>query len=322
MFGGLARRVSFVEKLKGEGKPVLVVDSGNLFTDMGETVDNHQSLTKALLISRACRRMGVAAINVGPLDLVQGLSFLRKEASRGLPLVSSNLVEPTGGKPIFQSYIIKKVGKASIAFFGLLSPTTNQAIRETEREKFLVQDPAQTARAVLDKLRGKADIIVLLSALDPNREQEVVKAVSGINFVLGGYEGRYIQSPVWVRQTPIFESYRNGMYAGKLQLSFTNAATPFRDEGREDRIKRQIQELDLRLVNIKGSRGTYHKKSMDNAIENINKQKIALQEELKNSGASNPGDNHFFWALIPLDNYIQEDNVVSRWIRKAGIERD
>ncbi len=322
MLGGLARRVSLVEKLKSEGKPVLDVDSGNLFTDMRAGVDNKQSLTRAQLISRAYRRAGVAAINVGPLDLVQGLAFLREEASRGLPLISANLVEPKSRTPIFRPYIIKKVGKTSIAFFGLLSPAINPAIPKTEREKIMVQDPAQTARAVFDKLRGKADVIILLSALDQYGQREVVKAVSGINFVLGGHEGRYIQSPLWEGQTPILESYRNGMYAGKLQLSFVNTASPFKDEGREDRIKRQLQELDLRLRNIKETRGNYHKKSLENAVENINKQKIALQDELKSFGTVLAGDNRFFWALVPLDNSLPEDKVVSGWIRKAGIERD
>ena len=322
MLGGLARRVSLVEKLKGEGKPFLVVDSGNLFTDMSGVVDHHQSPTKAQLISRAYKRAGVAAINVGPLDLAQGLTFLLEEASRGLPLISSNLVEPKSGTPIFRPYIIKKVNKSRIAFFGLLSPAINPAIHKTEREKFLVQDPAETARAVLAQLRGKADVVILLSALDQYGQREVVKAVSGIHFVLGGHEGRYIQSPIWEGQTPIFESYRNGMYAGNLQLNFSNAASPFRDEGREGRIKRQIQELDIRLRNIKETRGNYHKQSLENAVENINKQMSALQDELKNSGASYPYDNHFFWTLVPLDSSLPEDKVVSGWIRKAGIERD
>ena len=268
MLGGLARRVSLVEKLKDEGKPVLVVDSGNLFTDMRAGVDNKRSITRAQLISRTYKHMGVAAINVGAFDLVQGLAFLRNEASRGVPLISSNLVEPSRKMPIFRPYIVKTVNKTRIAFFGLLSPAVNPAIQKIEGEKFLVKDPVETARAVLDKLRGRADVIILLSALDSNGEREVVKAVSGIHFVLGGHEGGYIQTPVWERQTPILESYRNGMYAGKLQLRFANATSLFQDEQ-------------------KGK-----------------------------------GDNSFFWTLIPLDNSLPEDKVVSEWIRKAGLERD
>ena len=322
MLGGLARRVSLVEKLKVEDTPVLVVDSGNLFTDVSGGVDHHQSLTRAKLISRAYKRTGVAAINVGHLDLAQGLEFLRDEASRGLPLISSNLVEPETGKPIFQPYIIKKVNKSRIAFFGLLSPPVNLNIPKTEREKFLVRDPAETARAVLARLRGKADVIILLSALDQYSQQEVAKTVSGIHFILGGSDGRYVPSPIWERQTPIVESYRNGMYIGKLKLSFSDTASPFKDEGREDRIKQQIQDLDIRLRNLQEARGNYHKKFTDNAIDNINKQRSALGDELKVSGKVLAGDNRFSWVLIPLDNSISEDKMVAEWIRKTGIGKD
>ena len=128
MLGGLARRVSFVEKLKGEGKPVLVVDSGHLFTDAGAGSDHTQSLTKARLISRAYKRMGVAAINIGDLDLMQGMAFLREESSRGLPLISANLVDPSSKASLFKPYIIKKTGTIRIAFFGLLSPNINPTI--------------------------------------------------------------------------------------------------------------------------------------------------------------------------------------------------
>lgn len=322
MLGGLARRVSFVEKLKGEGKPVLVVDSGHLFTDASTGIDHTQSLTKARLISRAYKRMGVAAINVGDWDLMQGMAFLREEASRGLPLISANLVDQSRGTPIFKPYIIKKINKTRIAFFGLLSPDINPTIRKAAGGGILVKDPVETAREMLKKLYNRADVIILLSDLGADREREVVKAASGIHFILGGHEGRYIQSSAWEGQAPVLESYKNGMYAGKLQLSFVNPASPFHDEGREDQIKQQIQNLEFRLRNLKESRNNHQKQSVDNAIQNINKQKESLQDELKRSRASLSGGNRFLWTLVPLDKSHPEDREVSAWIRKAGIEKD
>ena len=230
MLGGLARRVSFVEKIKSEGNPVLVVDSGQIFTDFRMAgIDKKQSLTKAQLISRAYKRMGVAAINIGDLDLMQGMAFLREESSRGLPLISANLVDPSSKASLFKPYIIKKTGTIRIAFFGLLSPNINPTIRQMAGENFLVQDPVETAREMIRKLHNKADIIILLSNLGADREQAVVKAVSGIHFVLGGHDGRYIPSPLWEGQTPVMESYINGMYLGKLHIRFVKAS-PFKDE--------------------------------------------------------------------------------------------
>lgn len=67
MLGGLARRAFIVEKLKSEDKSLLVVDSGNLFTDGWAGANQKQSVIKARLISRAYRRMEFAAVNVGAI---------------------------------------------------------------------------------------------------------------------------------------------------------------------------------------------------------------------------------------------------------------
>jgi len=287
VLGGLARRVSLVEKLNGEDRSRLVVDSGNLFTDgWAGTIQKH-SIIKARLISRAYMRMGATAINVGALDLLQGLAFLLKEASRGLPLVSSNLVDPATKTSIFKPYIIKKVGAIRIAFFGLLSPNIRTDIYKEAWKQFLVKDPVRAAREVIGVLRGKADVIILLSDLPSDSQQGVIRAAPEIHFVLGGRDGKYVQSPLWEGQTPILESCKYGMYAGKLQLTFVNASSPFKYE----RTKEQARQQTL------------------------------LKDE--SSSKEPPSrNNRFQWTLMPLDISIPENKEVSGWIRKAGIEKD
>ena len=288
MLGGLARRASIVEKLKSEDMPLLVVDSGNLFTNGWAGANQKQSAIRARLISRAYMRMGAVAINVGALDLLPGLAFLRKEASRGLPLLSSNLVDPSTKNSIFKPYVIKKVDSIRVAFFGLLSPNIRTDIYKEAGKQFLVNDPVGTAREMVGRLRGKADVIILLSDLPSDNQQEVTRAAPGIHFVLGGRDGRYVQSPFWEGQTPILESYRYGMYAGKLQLALINASSPLMYERTEEQARQQaLSGNDLRTSKEPPSRG-----------------------------------NRFQWTLIPLDMSMPEDKEVSGWIKKTGIERD
>jgi 2',3'-cyclic-nucleotide 2'-phosphodiesterase (5'-nucleotidase family) len=216
------------------------------------------------------------------------LAFLRKEASRGFPLVSANLVDPATKTSIFKPYIIRKVGAIRVAFFGLLSPNIRTDIYKEAGKQFLVKDPVRTAREVIGMLRGKADVIILLSDLPSDSQQEVIKATPGIHFVLGGRDGRHVQSPLWEGQTPILESYRYGMYAGRLQLDYVNASSPFKYEMTEEQARRQASSGD-------GPR---------------------TSKELP------PRNNRFQWTLMPLDISIPEDREVSGWIRKAGIEKD
>jgi 2',3'-cyclic-nucleotide 2'-phosphodiesterase (5'-nucleotidase family) len=288
VLGGLARRASLVEKLRGEDGSLLVVDSGNLMTGAWAGANQKQSIIKARLISRAYMRMGVAAINVGALDLLQGLAFLRKEASRGLPLVSANLVNPSTKTSIFKPYIIKNVGAIRVAFFGLLSPSIGTDIYKEAGKRFLVKEPVETAREITGMLRGKADVIIFLSDLPSDTQQEVIKAAPGIHFVLGGRDGRHIQSPLWEGQTPILESYKYGMYAGNLQLDYVNSSSPFKYERTEEQARRQASSGN----------------------------------ELRTSREPPSRNNRFHWTLTPLDMSMPEDKAVSGWIRKAGIEKD
>jgi 2',3'-cyclic-nucleotide 2'-phosphodiesterase (5'-nucleotidase family) len=292
LLGGLARRVHLTEQLKSEDRSLLVVDSGNLFANGWGGPNQKQSLIKASLLSRGYMRMGVAAINVGDLDLFQGLAFLRKEASKGLPLVSSNLLDPATKTHVFKPYIIKKVGAIRVAFFGLLSPDTRTDIYKEGggklQGKLQVKDPVKTAREMILKLHGKADVIILLSALSSDRQQEVINAAPEIHFVLGGRDSRYIQSPLWERQTPILESYKYGMYAAKLQITFANSSSPYSYE----------------------------------RVEEQSGQQASPRDDLKVIRRSPSQTNRFHWTLIPLDMSLPEDREVSGWIKKAGIEKD
>lgn len=210
--------------------------------------------------------MNVTAVNVADPDLTLGLSFLRQEASQGLSLISANLTDPSQGAPIFPPYVINTVDNIRVAFFGLLSPDMSMAVRKTVGKKVLIKDPVETARNLVKRLRSQADIIILLSDLGLEKEKELLRKVSGIHFILGGREGQYMGSPIWEGRTPIFQSYNRGMYAGKLQIIFTDASSPFRAEGQTN-------------------------------------------------------GNRFQWTLIPLDASISEDNIISQWIREAGLEK-
>ena len=62
MLGGLARRVSLVEKLKDEGKPILVVDSGSLPSDnrfVWTLIPLDRSLPEDKVVSAWIRKEGI-----------------------------------------------------------------------------------------------------------------------------------------------------------------------------------------------------------------------------------------------------------------------
>jgi 2',3'-cyclic-nucleotide 2'-phosphodiesterase (5'-nucleotidase family) len=322
VLGGLARRVTTVEKARSEGRPVLVVDSGDLFFDKAEGVDANLARTKAALLGKAYRKMGAAAVNVGDLDLAQGLDFLRQEAREGLPLISANLLDSSKNAPIFPPFVIKEIEGVRVGFFGLLTPQAGSGGQNPAGRDVVVRDPVPAAREALEQLKGKADLVVLLSDLGMSKDIELVQNVPGIHFVLGGHDGRYAATPIQERGATIVQSYSKGMYLGKLQLTLGNPSSTFVDGGKGERIKQQIANLDTRLTALQKAQGKSSGAQVETVVRQIEQQKAQLEQELKDLSSSPVQGNRFVWTLESLDSGIPESEEVRTWAREAKIEKD
>ncbi len=324
MTGGLARKVALAEKMQSEGRPVLVVDSGDLFFE-GFPADPQRALTKAELIGRAYRKMGAAAVNVGDLDLMQGVDFLRREASYGLPLISANLVDSSTKRLVFPPFVVKEASGVRVAFFGVLlpdlRPDLDPARKVAGADKIVIQDPIGAAKETVAKLNGKADLIVLLSNLGLPKDIGLAKAVPGIHFILGGHEGRTMAQPHKEGKTFIVQSYAKGMYAGQMQLTFEKPGVLFQDKGRASQIQEQLRMLDLRIRSLQKAREQRPSPDLDRTMQELNRQKAGLQEDLKRAETES-SSNSFLWTLFPLDSSMPDNKEVQGWIREAAIDKD
>jgi len=300
VLGGLARRVAWVEKVQRENQRTLVVDSGDLFFSFRNDSDSEKALKKAQIIGRAYRHMGAAAVNVGCLDLLQGVDFLRQEYSQGLPLISANLLDPSTKSPIFPSYVIKEVGG-------------------------LIADPIDAARETLGKIKGKADLAIIISDLGLYKDQRVAKELPGIHFILGGHEGRFTRRAVRAGMTHIFQSSRKGMYVGRLQLTLEDPSKPFRDAGEVQYLQERIDGLDLYIRGLETARKRQPDKvnpHRERSIREITRQRTALQEELKRAKEAGIQGNHFLFKLQTMEKALPEDEEVKGWISAAGVDKD
>jgi 2',3'-cyclic-nucleotide 2'-phosphodiesterase (5'-nucleotidase family) len=318
-----------VEKVQRENQRTLVVDSGDLFFNFKTYSDSEKALKKAQMIGRAYRYMGAAAVNVGCLDLLQGVDFLRQEYSQGLPLISANLLDPSTKALIFPPYIIKDVGGVRIAFFGLLppesGPETKLAIQRANEGKILIADPVEAARETLRKMQGKVDLIVILSDLGLYKDQMVAKELPGIHFILGGHEGRFTRRAVRAGMTHLLQSSHKGMYVGQLQLTLEDPSKPFKDAGEVKYLQQRIDGLDLHIRGLEQSKkrqpGKDHS-NLNRSIREITRQRDALQNELKRAKEAGIQGNRFLLKLEALEKGLPENEEVKGWIRSAGIDKD
>jgi 2',3'-cyclic-nucleotide 2'-phosphodiesterase (5'-nucleotidase family) len=316
-----------VEKIRNERQSILVVDSGDLFFDHLVNMDPGRALKKARLIGRAYRRMDASAVNVGDLDLVQGVDFLRSEFSQGLPLISANLLDPSSKSPIFPPFVIREISGMRVAFFGLLPPESgpaiSAAIRKANEGKILIRDPVEAGRETLHKLQGRADLVVLLSDLGLSRDQIVAGTIPGIHFILGGHEGRLVVHPTLQGGAYLMQSSARGMYVGKLDLAVENPAFPFEDKEKGESIQAEMRNIERHLQALRRQRERQPSKEVDHGIELWNQRKAKLQEKLASSSRESPIKRNLFdWSLVPLEMPLPEDEEVQRWIGEARINVD
>jgi 2',3'-cyclic-nucleotide 2'-phosphodiesterase (5'-nucleotidase family) len=252
--------------------------------------------------------------------LVQGLEFLQKEAAQGMPFISANLLDRSTQSPIFPAAVIREVSGVRVAFFGLLSnlpPSLSAALGD----KVSVKDPAEAARETVKKLQGKADLFILLSDLGLQREREIATSVPGIDFILGGHEGRYLARPQQQGNTHLLQSSVKGMYVGKLELLIDHLPSPFQDMGKVDQIRQDIQGIERQIRSFPQEKRA-PQADTGRMIQHLNERKAKLNEDLKQAQTSSGRGNRFLWNLTSLDTGIPEDPEVKNWIEAAEITRD
>lgn len=310
-----------VARMRSEGIQVLPVDSGDLFFDPAGSAHQERARVKATLIARAYRHMGVAAVNVGDVDLMQGLEFLREEAKQGLPLISANLLDSRTGKPVFAPFVVKEVGGMRLAFFGLLGPKLSPALQRTLGDAVTVKDPSEAAREVMSALKGKADHVILLSDLGMTGDQQLAKAIPGIHFILGGHEGRFLNYPHQEGMTFIAQSYNKGMYVGKLKVVLEDPQSPWEDEGKDRRLQQEMSKIDARVKAVKSVLARSPSEGLQRQLEQLSRQREQLEGELGRIQPIRSG-NRFAWEIDALGKAVPEDPEVRRWIQEAGIDKD
>ncbi|MGH9399879.1 MAG: bifunctional metallophosphatase/5'-nucleotidase, partial [Thermoanaerobaculia bacterium] len=154
---GVARIATAVRAARAEGRPLLLLDSG-------DTIQG--SPTQALVFSgtipdagdpivRAMNLVGYDAMAVGNHEFDFGRARLEKSRREAkFPWLSANVVGE-GGKPAFAPYLVKTVGGVRIGILGLTTQTVPTWEPAAHLYGLKFEDAVETARRLVPVLRGK-----------------------------------------------------------------------------------------------------------------------------------------------------------------------
>jgi 2',3'-cyclic-nucleotide 2'-phosphodiesterase (5'-nucleotidase family) len=253
--------------------------------------------------------MGVQAVNVGGGDLLMGVAFLQAEGKK-LPFLSANLIGSSDRKLLFPPFIVRDVEGVRVGVTGLLSPDWTPAVRRVAGNRVAVLNPAAAAVEAMKGLRDKADVVILLSDLSLPEEAAVVDAVPGIHFVLGGREGRFGTALVGNGDVPRLQSYRQGMYVGRLDMDIVRPGLPILEKNRAQRLESQLNDKESLFRHLKKWDGEDTAPGLLRRIRETEEEIEHLREVLQRTRSVPESGNFYQWLMVPMNTSIAEDRLV------------
>jgi hypothetical protein len=219
--GGLHKKPTILKNYSQSG--LVVVDSGDLLNedeDLPENVVEGAKL-KAQAIAQIYNKIGIDAVNVGELDLVLGINFLKDLAAKQkFPFISANLVDQKGA-PIFKRYVIKNVNGKNVGIFGIIGDTSEmpEKVKQITNGAASVTDPLEAAESVIKEMSGKVDYVIALTHQGTNRDWVIARRVKGIDLVVGGHDKQKTKEPNNAEKVLIVQAGEKGQYVGLLEVA-------------------------------------------------------------------------------------------------------
>ncbi len=200
--GGYAARSAVIKDIRGEGSPVLLFDSGDIFQGTP-----YYNMFGGEVEMKLMSEMNYSAACVGNHEFDKGLDGLASALElASFPMLSSNYIfkHPKLSKLIHREKIFE-FGKIKIGVFalgvnpdGLINATT---FGDTE-----YRDPVITAAEMAYKLKktDKCSMVICLSHLGYKDDEggpadyELAKQSKNIDIILGGHSHTLLSNPVTV----------------------------------------------------------------------------------------------------------------------------
>lgn len=190
---GFAKVAGIADKYRSENPNTLLLDAGDAVH--GTTF---ATLVEGESIVKVMNEIGYQAIVPGNHEFNYGSERLLELADMmNFPMISAN-VKKKDGTRLFDPYIIKEVDGVKIGIIALTTPETMYKTNPKNVEGLDITDPAAEAKVLVNEIRGKVDVVVVLGHLGQDASStdtsfKVVKEVPGIDVFIDGHSHTVLQ---------------------------------------------------------------------------------------------------------------------------------
>lgn len=294
IIGGLARRATLIRNIRSEGKPVLVVDSGDIL--VGTVLS---SFFRGEPDVKAMNLIGYHAMTAGNHDFDFGVAHLRKlQKWADFPILCTTLTARSVQLPCRRATVVQ-VGDLRVGLMGVVGKSSFPDTFNREVAKALeLQDPIETVRdqARIWKEDEKVDVVVVITHQHNDEDLALLAQVRELDVIVGGHTEGFegLLSPG--REKPIEElinpgrvfvkAHRQGRSLGRLDILIDNGALlwarafniPVTSDIEPDET---VQRL---LDDYSGELASYASKIVGKALVDLNGERSHIRTQETNLG--------------------------------------
>ncbi|HHO48736.1 MAG TPA: hypothetical protein ENN06_09860 [Desulfobacteraceae bacterium] len=248
-----------IEQVRNESdKPVLLLDAGGLLFErpMIPAPLLEARKIQAAGIIKAMGAMQYAAVGIAAQDLAVGLNFLaQQDDAPALPWLSANLESEAVPKGAIQPFILTRVAELSIAVIGLTDDQINTAPLSGPKD-FRIRPWPDVLADTLKNVRGKADMIILLSSYPDEVNRRIAEEFEEISLIIQSGASTGAKALRLFGHALITQVSSRGQYLGRMDIDWNPSSrqwgqAAFRRHkearGRLDRINWRLGRMEKRL---------------------------------------------------------------------------
>lgn len=203
-----------IQELKEGFQPDLLLDSGDACKAGNLGVSPSEPTLQTL------SRLNYTAMVLGNRETHLWKSLLAKKIRDAcFPVLCTNLEVQSPPSPVKKELILNRK-ELQIALLGLTVPMVTRKQWVHHLCDLWFEDPVKVAQETVPLLRPKVDLVILLSHLGLQKEQELARVTPGIDLILGGHTHTVTPEPLRVGETYIQHSGYWGRTIGLLQICF------------------------------------------------------------------------------------------------------
>jgi len=185
---GLARVAAAVRQIRAEGRPTLLLDSGDTIEGAPEQALAFQTggVDGKDPIVAAMNRIGYDAMAVGNHEFDFGRERLaRSQSEARFPFLSANVTEENG-RPAFPPFVVREIGGVRVGILGLTTRQVPAWESPSRISGLRFADSAETARRFVAALRDRegCDLVIVIAHQGFERDPETGAGRGG------GYENQ------------------------------------------------------------------------------------------------------------------------------------